>query len=105
MADFVFAAFSFADRQAHERAAEFDDNARIGRQISLADDAADGAFAADQNGFDVAAVLIGNDERRQTRSAWEVDDLDIIAGIVEQVVRVALFLHKMRTRSAQNRWR
>jgi len=46
--------------QPHERSAELDHDARKGRQISLADNSADRAFAADQNGFDVAAVLVGN---------------------------------------------
>ena len=45
--------------QAHEWPAELDHDARIGWQTSLADNSADGTFAADQNGFDVAAVLEG----------------------------------------------
>jgi len=55
--------------QPHERAAEFDHDTGVGRQVSLADDSADGAFAADQDGFDIAAVLVGNQIGRETRSA------------------------------------
>jgi len=55
-----FRRIQLSDMQPHERSAELDHDARIGWQISLADNSADGAFAADQNGFDVAAVLVGN---------------------------------------------
>ena len=82
--------------QAYERAAEFDQDAGIGRQIAVADDAADRTLAADQNGLDVAAVLVGDQIRRQAWSAGKMDDLDIIAGIIEQVTRDSLFGREMR---------
>ena len=85
-----------SDMQAYERPAELDHDARIGRQISLADNSPDGAFAADQNGFDVAAVFVGDEICRKTRSARKVDDLDIVAGIIEQVVCRSLFVREMR---------
>jgi hypothetical protein len=57
---------------------------RVSRQITLADDAADCALTADQNSFDVAPIFIGDEIGYKRRSAGEVDDIDIIAGIVEQ---------------------
>src|SRR3984893_6035266 len=59
---FCFRRLQSADMEPHERPAELDHDAGIGRQKPLADDATDGALAADQNGFDVAAVLAGNQE-------------------------------------------
>ena len=82
--------------QPHERPAELDQDAGIGRQISLADNSADGAFAADQNGFDVAAVLVGDQIGRKSRSARKVDDFDIVAGIVKQVAGLGLLVGEMR---------
>src|SRR5260370_9573465 len=67
-----------SDRQANERPAEIDHDAGIGRQMSLADDTADGAFAADENGFDVAAVLSGYQKARQTRAARKMDGPRVI---------------------------
>ena len=75
------------DIDARKRPAEFHADAGVGRQKSLADDAAHRAFAADQNGLDVAAVFVGNEKRRERRSAGKVHDLDIVAGTVEQMVR------------------
>ena len=69
--------------QSHEGPAAFDRDAGIGRQISLTDNAADRALAADENGFDVAAVLVGNKVRGKARSARKVDDFDVVAGIIE----------------------
>jgi hypothetical protein len=81
--------------QPHERSAELDHDARIGRQISLADNSADGAFATDQNGLKVAAVLVGDQVRHKTRPAREVDDLDIVARIIKQVDVLGLFMREM----------
>src|SRR6266566_3882570 len=92
----IAAMIHFAVRCSNEWPAELDHDARIGRQISLADNSADGAFAADQNGFDVAAVLVANQVCRKTRSARKVDDLDIVAGIIEQFAGSGLFVHEMR---------
>ena len=52
----------------------------------MTDDAADGALPPDQNGFDIAAVLVGNEIGCETRCAGKVDDFDIVPGIVDQVV-------------------
>ena len=41
-----FCNFELADTEADKRSAKFDHDARIGRQIALADNAADGALAA-----------------------------------------------------------
>src|SRR6266446_8740673 len=63
--------------------------------MSLADNSADSAFAADQNGLDVAAVLVRYHERCKTGSARKVDGVDIVAGIIEQAAGGALFVCKM----------
>src|SRR5260370_4709623 len=90
-----FRRLKLSDRQARERPAELDHDAGIGRQMSLADDTADGAFATDENGFDVAAVLAGYQKGRQTRSARKVDGLDVVAGIIQQLAGLRLFLREM----------
>src|ERR1700680_1827232 len=85
-----------SDMQPHQRPAELDRDAGIRRQISLADNSADGAFTADQNGFDVAAVFVGNEVRRKTLPAWKVDDLDVVARIIKQGAGAGLFVHEVR---------
>ena len=62
----------------------------------MTDDAADGAFAPDQNGLDVASVLVADQKRHQGRPAWKVDQVDIVAGIVEQFVGRLLGLDQVR---------
>src|SRR3954454_19024554 len=85
-----------ADMKPDERAAELDDDAGIGRQVSLTDYSADSAFAADQNGFDVAAVLTCDQVRRQARPTREVNYFDAVAGIIEQVIGLALPMRDIR---------
>src|SRR3954454_7547218 len=75
-----------ADMKPDERAAELDDDAGIGRQISLTDDSADSALAADQNGFDVPAVLTCDQVRGQARPTRKMDCFDAVGRIIEQVV-------------------
>src|SRR5580704_13364329 len=82
--------------QAYEWPPEFDQDAGVGRQIPMADDAADGALAADQNGLDVTAVFVGDQIRRQARSAGKMDDLDIVTRIIEQVAGHGLFGREIR---------
>jgi len=82
--------------QADERSAELDHDPGIGRQIAFADNAADGALATDQNGLDVAPVLVGHQIGGETGAAGEVHDLDAIAGIVKQAVGVRFLLRQMR---------
>src|SRR5436190_16588075 len=79
-----------------ERAAEFDDNAGIGQQVSLTDDSADGALSADQNGFDVPAILTCDQVRHQARPARKMDYFDAVAGIIEQVVGLGFPLRDIR---------
>src|SRR6266566_1714216 len=68
----------------------------IGRQEAFADDAADGALAPDQDGFDVAAVLIGDQKSRKAWPTGEMNGIDIVAGTVEQVVGAGLLMREMR---------
>src|SRR5712671_4593510 len=60
--------------------------------MTLADDTADRAFATDQDGLDVAAVLVGNHVGDEPGAAGKMHDLDIVAGAVEQVAGLALVL-------------
>src|SRR3954454_11315999 len=85
-----------ADMKPDERAAELDDDAGIGRQISLTDDSADSALAADQNGFDVPAVLTCDQVRGQARPTRKMDYFDSVAGIIEQVVGLGLPMRDIR---------
>ena len=62
----------------------------------MADDAADRALAPDQDGLDVASVLVAHEKRHQGRPTWKVDQVDIVAGIVEQLVRLLIGLDEMR---------
>ena len=64
--------------------------------MALADDAADGAFAADQNGLDVAAVLVRHQIGDKARAAGKMHDLDVVAGTVKQVPRIGLAWRQMR---------
>ena len=85
-----------ADRQPDKRPGEFDHDAGIGRQKALADDAADRSLAANQDGLDVAAVLVGNQVGDQARTAGKMHDLDVVAGVVEQIVRISVAFGKIR---------
>ena len=96
VADLLLRGVQLADRQPHERPGELDHDAGIGRQIALADDAADRALAADQNGFDVAAVLAGDEVGNETRTTGEMHDLDVVAGAVEHVAGIGVDLGQMR---------
>ena len=55
-----------------------------------------GAFAPDQDGLDVASVLIADEKRHQRRGAGKIDHVDIVAGIVEQLVGCLLGLDQVR---------
>src|SRR6478609_2185541 len=91
----LFGRFQFSDLQPHEWPTEFYHDAAIGRQISLADDSADGAFTTDQNSLDVAAVLVRNHERHKTRSARKVDGIDIVTGVIEEAAGGAVVVRQM----------
>src|SRR5215472_4125299 len=85
-----FRRFQPTDRQPRERPAEFDRDTRVGRQIALADNAADRTLTADQDGLDVVAVLAGHNVGDETRPAGKMHGLDMLAGAVKQVVRTGL---------------
>src|SRR5262245_61106576 len=81
---------------ARERTTEFDYDTGIGRQESLADDAPSGTLPAEQNALEVAAVFMGHEKGCKRRPTGKVNDLDIVAGIVEQLVCCRLFKHDVR---------
>ena len=62
----------------------------------MAHDSADRAFAADEDRLDITAVLVGHEKRDEARTAGEVDHVDVVAGIVQQLVRGALPVLEMR---------
>jgi hypothetical protein len=54
--------------------------------MAVTNDAADRPLPSDQNGFDIAAILVGDEIGRETGSAGKVDGFDIVSRIIEQVV-------------------
>ena len=56
----------------------------------MADDATDRTLASHQDGFDIAAILVRDQIGGEARSAWKMNRLDVVAGVVEQIVRVAV---------------
>jgi hypothetical protein len=63
----------------------FDHDPAVRREVTQADDSAHSPLATDQNRLYVAAVLVGYQIGDEARSTREVDEIDIVAGIVEEV--------------------
>jgi len=84
VADFVFAASSLPTSAARaERSAELYGDAGVGRQITLADDAADRAFAPIKMVSTSRHVLVGNHVGGQGSDTGKMHGLDVVAGAVE----------------------
>src|ERR1700761_7131588 len=62
----------------------------------MADDAADCAFAPDQDGLDIAAILVWYHVGNEAGAAGEIHRLDIVTGAVEQVGGARVDLREMR---------
>jgi hypothetical protein len=54
--------------------------------MAVTDDATDRSLSSDQNGLDIATILVGDEIRRETGPAGKVDGFDIVSRIIEQVV-------------------
>ncbi len=86
---FVLRRGEIGQLHAHEGSAELHDNLGIGGKVTLADNAADRAFASDQKRFDIAAIFVDHKKRHEARAAWKIDHVDILSGAVEVLIGAA----------------
>src|SRR5258708_3390606 len=81
--------FERGDLQPEERTAKLNDDAGIGRQVAKANNTANRAFAADEDGLYVASLFVRDKKRCQAWPAREIDRLDVIPRVVKQFIGAA----------------